>query len=226
MLWSALSFSFRSSSTLRRYLLACEFLTRKSRLDCFPATFSLVASCSLIILLDFLPFLERGYCSSVELSVDSSEHAFVLDRVIEPSEFIVFAFIASNYAGSSSGSFIFQLVKSFAMTSSSGDGPSWTFSSWGSISFSSFWRASNLFPGHFLLWYETALLLRFLLFYSRLLHSILPPTSLLAWLFLVFSDKFLQNSHIHGNTYIWKVSARSPWSTCDSTRLLTSWWLP
>ena len=66
------------------YLLACVF-TRKSRLDCFPAAFSLAASCSLMILFDFLPFLDVGSGSSIEMSVVSSELDFSLDLVIEPS---------------------------------------------------------------------------------------------------------------------------------------------
>ena len=119
-------------------MFAWEFLTRKSRLNCFPAAFSLAASYSLIILLDFLPFLERGSCSSVELSVDSSEQDFVLDRVTKPSKIIVVAFIASVWDTSSSGSFVFHWVRSSTLTSCSRDESSSTFSSGGAVSFSSF----------------------------------------------------------------------------------------
>ena len=56
-----------------------------SKLVCFPAAFSLEASCSLMILFDFLPFLDVGSYSSIELYVVSSELALALDLVIEPS---------------------------------------------------------------------------------------------------------------------------------------------
>ena len=75
-------------------MLACEVLTRKSKLDYFPGTFSLAASCSLMALLDFLPFLESGSYSSAEVYVVSFELAFALDLVTDPSEFTAASFLS------------------------------------------------------------------------------------------------------------------------------------
>ena len=79
-------------------MLSCEVLTKNSRLDCFHAAFSLAASYSLMALLGFLPFLERGSCSSAEVSVASYEHDFPLDLVIDPSEFAATSLLSLGYA--------------------------------------------------------------------------------------------------------------------------------
>ena len=82
-------------------MFARAFLTRKSRLDCFPAAFSLAASCSLMTLLDFLPFLDSGSCSSAEVSVIYSELTLSLELVMEPSEIVAGSFLSIERAGSS-----------------------------------------------------------------------------------------------------------------------------
>ena len=83
-------------------MLAFDVLTRKSRLACFPATFSLASSCSLMVLLDFLPFLDRVSCSSMEVSVFSSVLILALDRVIDPSEVVALYFLSPEFRGPSS----------------------------------------------------------------------------------------------------------------------------
>ena len=77
-------------------MLACELFTRKSRLDCFPAAFSLAASYSLNVLFDLLPFLDSGSCSSLVFFEVSFELALALERVTELSEMAAPSFLAAG----------------------------------------------------------------------------------------------------------------------------------